>query len=49
MSKKKKSDFISYEKMSKKKQKEIDRQGRTTWDINPITRKEERNKQSGKK
>ena len=33
--------FVSYEKLSKKKKKEIDRAKRGTWgEINPVTRKE---------
>ena len=31
--------FIPYEKLSKRKQREYDKQQRTTWDINPVTRK----------
>ena len=32
--------FIPYKKLSKKNKKKIDKQGRTTWKINPITRYE---------
>ncbi|MBR0113308.1 MAG: hypothetical protein IJM02_06135 [Clostridia bacterium] len=31
--------FIPYKKLSKKKKKEVDRQKRTQWAINPVTRK----------
>ena len=34
--------FIPYEKLSKKKQRELDRQKRNTWgELNPVTRKPE--------
>ena len=34
--------FIPYEKLSKKKQRELDRQKRNTWGaLNPVTRKPE--------
>ena len=33
--------FISYEKLSKKKKRELDAARRTTWDISPVTRKPE--------
>lgn len=34
--------FIPYEKLSKKKQRELDRLKRNTWgDLNPVTRKPE--------
>lgn len=36
--------FIPYEKLSKKKQREIDRANRTTWAISPVTRKPENSK-----
>ena len=31
--------FIPYEKLSKKKRRELDAARRTTWDISPITRR----------
>ena len=31
--------FIPYEKLSKKKQRELNATRRTTWTINPVTRK----------
>ena len=31
--------FIPYEKLSKKKQRELNAARRTTWPINPVTRK----------
>ncbi|OJU15903.1 MAG: hypothetical protein BGN88_05315 [Clostridiales bacterium 43-6] len=31
--------FIEYEKLSKRKQKEINNKKRTTWELNPVTRK----------
>ena len=31
--------FIPFEKLSKKKKRELNAQRRTTWDINPVTRK----------
>jgi len=31
--------FIPYEKLSKKKQRELDRKRRTVWAISPVTRK----------
>ena len=40
--------FVPYEKLSKKQKKEIDSRARATWgDINPVTRKPE--KENGKK
>jgi len=34
--------FIPYEKLSKKKQRELDRQKRSTWgELNPVTRRPE--------
>jgi len=33
-----KQTFISKEKLSKKKQQELNKERRTLWDINPITR-----------
>lgn len=36
--------FIPYEKLSKKKQREIYRAKRTTWAISPVTRKPENSK-----
>ena len=33
--------FIPYKKLSKKKQRELDQQKRTTWQLSPITRKPE--------
>ena len=33
--------FVSYEKLSKKKKRELDAARRTTWDISPVTRKPE--------
>ena len=33
--------FIPYEKLSKKKKRELDRKSRRTWEINPVTRKSE--------
>ncbi len=31
--------FIPYEKLSKKKKRELDAMRRTVWEINPVTRK----------
>lgn len=31
--------FIPYEKLSKKKQRELDKKQRTVWTISPVTRK----------
>ena len=36
--------FISYEKLSKKKQKEINCSHRNTWDVNPISKVKESKK-----
>ena len=33
--------FIPYEKLSKKKKRELDAKRRTVWEINPVTRKPE--------
>lgn len=33
--------FVSYEKLSKKKQRELNAAKRTTWAISPVTRKPE--------
>ena len=33
--------FIPYEKLSKKKKRELDRQRRETWPISPVTRRPE--------
>ena len=33
--------FIPYEKLSKKKKRELNAAGRTTWDISPVTRRPE--------
>jgi len=33
--------FVSYEKLSKKKKREIDLQKRTTWQMSPVTRRPE--------
>ena len=33
--------FIPYEKLSKRKRRELDSLKRTTWDISPVTRKPE--------
>lgn len=45
-----KSDFVPYEKCSKKKKKEYDRKKRQDWgEINPITRKESKNAYKKKK
>ena len=35
------SSFVPYEKLSKKKKRELDRQRRNVWGISPITRKPE--------
>ena len=35
------SGFVPYEKLSKKKKRELDRQRRNTWGISPITRRPE--------
>ena len=32
--------FVPFEKLSKKKQKELNKAKRTSWDINPVTRRE---------
>ena len=38
-------EFLSYEKMSKKKQRELNKQRRTTWgSLDPTTRKPENSK-----
>jgi hypothetical protein len=37
-----KKKFIPFEKLSKKKKKEINNKKRTVWKMNPITRCEER-------
>ena len=43
-------DFIPYEKSSNKKKKELDRKKRQDWgDLNPITRKEDKNAYKRKK
>ena len=35
--------FIPYEKLAKKRRRELDRQGRAAWDIlNPVTRRPDR-------
>ena len=34
-------NFVSYEKLSKKKKREIDNLGRNQWKMNPTTRREE--------
>ena len=31
--------FVPYEKLSKKKKRELDSARRTTWDISPVTRR----------
>lgn len=31
--------FIPYEKLSKKRKRELDRARRTTWSLNPVTRR----------
>ena len=31
--------FIPYEKLSKKKRRELDKMSRTQWQLNPVTRK----------
>ena len=31
--------FVPYEKLSKKKRRELDRKRRNTWAMNPVTRK----------
>ncbi len=31
--------YVAFEKLSKKKQRELNAKQRTTWDINPVTRK----------
>ncbi|MGN0470093.1 MAG: hypothetical protein ACI4GV_04170 [Acutalibacteraceae bacterium] len=36
--------YVPFCKMSKKQQKEINRQKRTVWNVNPITRKTENKK-----
>ncbi len=33
------NNFIPYQKLSKKKQSEISKQKRVTWQMNPVTRK----------
>ena len=30
--------FVPYDKMSKKKRREIDKQKRNNWDVNPVTK-----------
>ena len=35
------SNFVPYEKLSRKKKRELDRQRRNIWGISPITRKPE--------
>lgn len=35
------SSFVPYEKLSKKKKRELDRQRRNVWGISPITRRPE--------
>lgn len=35
------SGFVPYEKLSKKKKRELDRQRRNVWGISPITRRPE--------
>ena len=41
--------LIPYEKLSKKEKKKINNKKRNTWEINPVTRKEDRNKYKRKK
>jgi hypothetical protein len=41
--------FIPYEKLSKKKQRELDARRRTVWTISPVTRKPENSKAYNRK
>ena len=41
--------FIPYEKLSKKKQRELDRQRRTLWTISPVTRAPQNSKAYNRK
>ena len=41
--------FIPYEKLSKKKQRELDARRRNTWAISPVTRKPENSKAYNRK
>ena len=44
------AQFIPYEKLSKKKQRELDAKKRTTWNgVNPVTRKPENPKAYNRK
>ena len=37
-------DFVPYEKMSKKKKRELDKKRRSTWTLSPVTRVAETDK-----
>ncbi len=41
--------FVPYEKMSKKQKREIDREKRNLWNMNPATRKSENKKAYNRK
>ena len=43
------TQFIPYEKLSKKKQRELDRQRRGTWPVSPVTRRSENPKAYNRK
>lgn len=50
MSKKKREQYVPVDKMSKKKRREYDAQKRNDWgEINPVTRREEKNAYKKKK
>lgn len=41
--------FVPYEKMSKKQKREINKEKRNLWEINPVTRKSENKKAYNRK